>query len=139
MIKTIKVSELSSIIEIEKNSFNDYWSIESYETLLKDYDYKIFIYEEDKRIKAFAIFLDMVDVYELIKIAVDASYRKQGIAYSFLTEIQNSLEKNIFLEVRENNLAAINLYEKSGYKRINIRKNYYRDTGENAIIMSYEK
>lgn len=139
MIKIINISQLDSIIEIEKNSFNDYWSLESYETLLKDYEYKIFIYEEDETIKAFAIFLDMVDVYELIKIAVDIKYRKNGIAYSFLTEIHSLLDKHIFLEVRESNLAAINLYEKSGYKKISLRKNYYRDNGENAIIMSYEK
>jgi len=56
-----------------------------------------------------------------------------------LSDSLNLLDKTVFLEVRENNFSAISLYKKIGFKEINIRKNYYKDTGENALIMSYEK
>ena len=43
----------------------------------------------------------------------------------------------IFLEVRENNITAIEFYKKNGFKEAGKRKNYYRDTGEAAIIMVF--
>ena len=45
--------------------------------------------------------------------------------------------KTLFLEVRESNYPAINLYEKSGFKEVSRRKNYYKD-GETAIVMKKE-
>jgi len=139
MIEKIGSNDLGKIIEIEKEAFNDYWEISVYEKLFVDYEYKAFIYREDEKVVAYAIFLDMVDVYELIKIAVKKEHRNQGIGYKFLSDSLNLLDKTVFLEVRENNFSAISLYKKIGFKEINIRKNYYKDTGENALIMSYEK
>ena len=139
MIKRIFTNDLEKIMDIEKEAFKDFWEITAYEKLFEDYKYEAFIYTEGDNVIAYAIFLDMVDVYELIKIAVKKEFRGKKLGYKFLSEIVTLLSKSIFLEVRENNLSGINLYKKIGFKTINIRKNYYRDTGENALIMSYEK
>jgi len=139
MIEKIDSNNLEKIMEIEKEAFSDFWEMSAYEKLFVDYEYEAYIYTMNEKTVAYAIFLDMVDVYELIKIAVKKEYRNQKIGYNFLSEAVNSLEKTVFLEVRENNFSAINLYKKIGFKEINIRKNYYKDTGENALIMSYEK
>lgn len=139
MIFEIKNNEIEKIIEIEKTSFSNPWDINVYEKLLKDYETKVFILSFEKKIVAYAVFLDMVDVYELVKIAVKKEFRNRNIGSDFLLDITKRLKKNIFLEVRESNLQAIALYKKTGFNTINIRKNYYKDTGENAIIMSYNK
>jgi ribosomal-protein-alanine N-acetyltransferase len=135
----IKANEIEKIIEIEKNSFSNPWDINSYEKLLKDYESKIFVYLYENEIMAYAVFLDMVDVYELVKIAVKKEFRSKSIGSKFLEETIKELDKGIFLEVREKNEHAIALYKKVGFCIVNVRKNYYKDTGENAIIMSYDK
>ena len=139
MIEKIDSNNLEKIIDIEKEAFSDFWEISAYKKLFDDYEYEAFIYKTNEITVAYAIFLDMVDVYELIKIAVKKEYRNHGIGYKLLSDSLDLLDKTVFLEVRENNFSAISLYKKIGFKEINIRKNYYKDTGENALIMSYEK
>lgn len=135
----IKASEIGKIIEIEKTSFSNPWDIAAYEKLLKDYESKIFAYFCEEKIVAYAVFLDMVDVYELVKIAVKEEFRNKKIGSKILKDSIQVLDKSTFLEVREKNEYAIALYKKIGFCIVNVRKNYYKDTGENAIVMSYEK
>lgn len=75
--------------------------------------------------------------YELIKIAVIEKMRNKSIAKLALEEFINHHKTNIYLEVSKNNIYAIKLYESIGFKKINIRKNYYKDNSD-AIIMLYE-
>jgi len=135
----IKANEIEKFIEIEKTSFNNPWDIVAYEKLLKDYESRMFVYFHEDKIVAYAVFLDMVDVYELVKIAVKKEFRNKKIGSKLLEEVVSLLNKSIFLEVREKNENAISLYKKIGFSVVNVRKNYYKDTGENAIIMSYDK
>lgn len=78
---------------------------------------------------------------EIYRIAVRADKRKRGIGYRLLsymmkTERGQGLE-TVFLEVRESNLAARNLYSAFGFQEIGVRKNYYQSPTENAVIMLY--
>ena len=83
--------------------------------------------------------MDSFDVIELVRIGVLKEYRNKGIAYKIIEEAIRGISKNIILEVREKNEPAINLYKKIGFKEISKRKSYYKDTGEDAIIMLMEK
>lgn len=138
MILKIDLSQLDKIIDIEKESFNKPWTKSSYEELCNSYNSEIYVYKNENEIVAYAVILDMVDVYELVRIAVKKEYRGQKYGKTLLKEIINFKEKNIYLEVRENNQAAIKLYENTGFKIVNIRKKYYKDTGENALVMLYD-
>ena len=76
---------------------------------------------------------------EIYRVAVRADKRRRGIGYRLLdyaikSERGHGLE-SVFLEVRESNVAARNLYHSYGFKVLGERKNYYRDPTENAIIM----
>lgn len=139
MIKKISVNEINKFIDIEKESFNEFWTLETYENLCKNYETEIFICLIEEKCIAYAVFLDMVDVYELVKIAVKPEFRGQKYGKNILNNALEVLDKSIFLEVREKNEAAINLYSNIGFKLVNVRKNYYKDTGENALVMTYEK
>ena len=139
MIVKIEQDKINEIIEIEKEAFSEPWTQDTYRELDRNYNTHMYIYYEEKEVIAYAVFLDMVDVYELVKIAVKKEFRGKRYGAKFLTDIIDKFDKNIFLEVREKNISAIKLYESTGFKRVNIRKNYYRDTGKNAVIMIYER
>jgi len=139
MIIKIEQKKVHEIIEIEKDSFNDSWTLETYQNLYESYDTDIYAYYEDEIIIAYAVFLDMVDVYELVRIAVKKEFRAKKYGSNFLKNLINNFDKNVFLEVRENNVSAIKLYENTGFKIVNVRKKYYSDTGENALVMIYDR
>ena len=66
---------------------------------------------------------------------------KIGIQFSrnkIIYNLDKIKTKDIFLEVRESNKVAINFYKKNNFKEISIRKNYYSEPTENAIIMKLE-
>jgi ribosomal-protein-alanine N-acetyltransferase len=82
----------------------------------------------------------MVDEAHIVAIAVREAYRRRGIGELLLTEsIELALEQNqevVTLEVRRSNLAAQALYEKYRFLKVGVRKRYYSDNNEDAIIMS---
>lgn len=133
---------LKQIFELEKQIFLE--SFYSEESLIEMYNnpdiYKIYIYLEEKEVLAYLLVMDSIDCYEILKIAVDNNYRRMGYAKFLLEEIviKEKVKKDIFLEVRESNIAAINFYKKNRFNKISIRKNYYKNNNENAIIMKLE-
>jgi ribosomal-protein-alanine N-acetyltransferase len=74
--------------------------------------------------------IDIVDIF------VDEKFRRQGVASELLTELFDKYPDHvIFLEVRQSNIPAINLYRKFGFEQFNIRKNYYKNPTEDALAM----
>ena len=75
---------------------------------------------------------------EILNIAIDINFQRKGLGETLLKECFERLKshkvKNLFLEVRQSNHAAKNLYSKMGFKTIGIRKNYYSDN-EDASSM----
>ena len=75
---------------------------------------------------------------EILNIAIDINFQRKGLGEILLKEcferLKSQQAKNLFLEVRESNHAAKNLYSKMGFKTIGIRKNYYSDN-EDANMM----
>lgn len=75
---------------------------------------------------------------DIMRVAVLPEYRRQGIGRMLLEECFLSTKPDIvFLDVRENNMPAIRLYESLGFEKTGIRKNYYSNPTENAVIMTY--
>ena len=139
MVKLLSLDNISSILNVDKDSFSKEWKEEDYRKLNENYSLTIYIFEEGNNILGFAVFMDSFDVIELVRIGVLKEYRNKGIAYKIIEEAIREISKNIILEVSEKNEPAINLYTKIGFKEISKRKSYYKDTGEDAIIMLMEK
>ena len=80
----------------------------------------------------------LVDHIDISIVITSKKYINQGIASfmlnTLITDAKNQNLSNIFLEVRKSNLPAINLYEKFKFTQISIRKNYYADNKEDALI-----
>ena len=72
-------------------------------------------------------------------VAVDPAHRRKGLARllmeSFLDALPEDTEK-VFLEVRQGNLPAVSLYESFGFEAVGLRKNFYRDPAEHALVMA---
>lgn len=120
--------------------------IEQINNLLNEFDYNLLnnintneflkaIVYIDNKIKGVLVYDLIYDRIEIEYIIVDSNYRRQGIANNLLNYLieQNRNVKNITLEVKSSNIPAIKLYENSGFKKIAIRKKYYKD--EDGILM----
>jgi ribosomal-protein-alanine N-acetyltransferase len=73
---------------------------------------------------------------ELLNLAVDPAYRRSGIARRLLKELTSSHPGTLWLEVRESNTGARNLYKSLGFCEAGCRPGYYPDSGESAIVMN---
>ena len=139
MIKKLTINDvdyIEQIFNLEKNIFkNSAFSKESTENLVKADNSFIYAYLVDEKVCGYLMVLDSIDVYEILAIATIEEYRNKGIAQELLDKIKT---KDIFLEVRKSNEKAINFYKKNNFKEISIRKNYYSEPTENAIIMKLE-
>ncbi|OFO27276.1 ribosomal-protein-alanine N-acetyltransferase RimI [Fusobacterium sp. HMSC064B11] len=139
MIKKLTSNDIDyieQIFNLEKEIFkNSAFSIDYLKTLIKNDNSFIYIYLIDNQVCGYLMVLDSIDVYEILAIATVEEYRNKGIAQELLDKIKT---KDIFLEVRESNQVAINFYKKNKFKEISVRKNYYSEPNENAIIMKLE-
>jgi [ribosomal protein S18]-alanine N-acetyltransferase len=75
------------------------------------------------------------DEAEILNLAVDPASRRRGVAGALLAAIATEAKGDIFLEVSEKNLPAINLYDHHGWVRTGLRKNYYDQGSINAVVM----
>lgn len=77
------------------------------------------------------------DEWEILNLAVAPEFRGQGLAAALVQMQLNEQQGHCFLEVRESNDAARNLYKKLGFSEIGVRRNYYSDPPETAIVMGF--
>ena len=139
MIRKLAINDvdyIEQIFNLEKEIFkNSAFTKESTENLIKEDNSFIYTYLIDEKVCGYLMVLDSIDIYEILAIATIEEYRNKGVAQGLLDKIKT---KDIFLEVRESNQVAINFYKKNRFKEISVRKNYYSEPNENAIIMKLE-
>ena len=139
MIKKLTINDvdyIEQIFDLEKEIFvNSAFNKTYLETLTKSENSFIYVYLIEDKVCGYLMVLDSIDVYEILAIATIEEYRNKGFAQELLDKIKT---KDIFLEVRESNEKAINFYKKNDFKQISIRKGYYSDPTEDAIIMKME-
>ena len=131
-------SYVDAVHNLENEIFADPYSIA---TLTKDFSNPsgiCFCAVSDGEVCGYCICSSVLDEAELQRIAVSGKYRKQGIASKLIDYLLKiCASKNIeyiFLEVRESNSPARGLYEKYNFEMTGVRKAYYRDNGENAVL-----
>jgi ribosomal-protein-alanine N-acetyltransferase len=140
IIREMKESDLDRVLEIESKAFNPPWSREAFLLeLTKNLLAKYLVAEVDGVVVGFGGIWLIIDEGHITNIAVDEKYRQMGIGSKIMEGlIQLCNDRNIIamtLEVRKSNEAAKALYRKYGFKEYGIRKNYYQDNNEDAIIM----
>ncbi len=143
-IRRAVAADISSIAAAEEKIFSDPWNERSVSDMIcKDGGMCYCATDDDGRLLAYVIGMQITPEGEIYRIATLPEYRRRGIAYRLLdyavkTERGRGLE-NLFLEVREKNDAARNLYRAYGFREIGKRRGYYKDPPDDAIIMMYGK
>lgn len=116
----------------------DGWSVESFRSETEK-DNGIVLYIADSgKVAALLTGYSAVGEGDITSVAVAEDYRRLGLAQRLIAEFERRLPdstESIFLEVRETNAPAIALYEKCGFERLSIRKNFYSNPTENALVM----
>ena len=141
MLNIIPFAEehIDSICEIENESFGDPWSREFFVELLDNPLAVAYVAVDNAENAGFLIAYHIADEIQIMNIAVRKSKRGQKIAtklFDVIFDYANANKVSEFtLEVRLSNTGAIALYKKLGFEIDGIRKNYYRNPKEDALLM----
>ena len=122
------------------------WTAGDYERLLDDPGGKIIVADlatmDPPKLLGFAAFHRIIDEVELRNMAVDPNHREQGIGRALLEAARERMlaagAKRVFLEVRVSNKPAQALYYSLGFAIHSLRKDYYRDPAEDALVLALE-
>ena len=140
IIREMKIEDLDHIMEIESLSFTIPWSKESFIHELNNNSVaKYYVAVIENFVAGYAGLWKIMDEGHITNIAVHPEYRNKRIGESLIKRIFKVCDSvninKLTLEVRESNSAALKLYEKMGFQAEGIRKAYYHDNKEDAIIM----
>lgn len=116
----------------------DGWSAESFESEVKKNNGIVLCFLDNTHVIALLSGYFAEGEGDITSVAVDENFRRKGLAQRLIAEFENLLPdntENIFLEVRESNAPAIKLYEKCGFEKLSVRKNFYINPRENAVVM----
>lgn len=134
-------SHANGVYELSKECFAIPWTLESINNELNNPLAKYVIAQDlsTGEVVGFVGVWIIAGEGDITNIAVSSKYRKLGIASNLLIKLFDVCKtfncEDITLEVRASNIPAQNLYKKFNFKEEGIRKGYYSDNGENAIIM----
>ena len=140
-IREMHTSDLPEVLEIECICFTTPWDIRSFEYELGYKDTILKVAVLNNQIIGYVCVRTILDITHILNLVVLPDFRRKGIGSMLLRDALNELKRLkpdinlITLEVRESNTAAIELYEKFGFKVMGKRISYYDKPHENAIIM----
>jgi ribosomal-protein-alanine N-acetyltransferase len=138
-IRTLEVSDLSEIEAIEKRAYPTPWSRSMFASELAKPTSICLGAFEGADLLGYVINSRYVDAWHVMNVAVDPDRRRRGVATSLLERLfeltHDDERRGYTLEVRISNEDAIRLYEKLGFEPRGIRRGYYTDNKEDALIM----
>ncbi len=143
-VRAMESADIPRVFEIDKTSAVLYWPERSYHfEVEKNESSRPFVaVDEDNRILGFIVFWLIIDEAHLANFAVDAEVRCRGIGRMLLEHglkvCYDGGARVSFLEVRAGNAPAIHLYEQAGYHTAGVRKQYYQDNKEDALLMNLD-
>src|SRR6185295_771228 len=134
--------DLEQVVEIEKASMPSPWSKELFEEELRREAAHYFVVEEGGQVAGYMGYWEAPQEAHIINLAVAPRFRKRGFGRQMVEACLNYAQKRgaglATLEVRESNEEARKLYEKCGFLFVAIRKKYYSDNQEDAVVMIKE-
>jgi ribosomal-protein-alanine N-acetyltransferase len=136
-------ADLDRVTEIERATFPDPWSRRSFaETIEREQVRSLAIDDAEGRLVGYAMSVCAGDEGEILNIAVDERARGHGAGRALLDDLIEDLRRNgvrqVFLEVRRSNDAAIGLYRGAGFRPLGVRPGYYGRPREDALTMVLE-
>lgn len=140
-VREMTWDDLEQVVEIENENFSVPWTETGFFTYLMRSDALFLVAEkeEEEQVAGYIGIIMAADEGDITNVSVKKELQSQGIGTMLIQELASRTKEmgveKIFLEVRESNTVALALYEKQGFERMGVRKNYYTDPVEDAITM----
>jgi [ribosomal protein S18]-alanine N-acetyltransferase len=141
-IRRLAYSDLPQVIAIERRSFPTPWSLAMFVLELSKPSGVCLAAVTgavgEKRLVGYVVCSRYESVWHVMSVAVAPEYRRRGVAAALLGELYLRVgdpDARFTLEVRRSNTAAIRLYERDGFRAAGLRRRYYQDNGEDALVM----
>ncbi len=139
MIYTIAQKEnIADIAAIEAACFSSPWNSLTLEAELENECSHIFTAVDGGKAVGYVLLYIVAGEADIVRVAVLPEYRRRGVARELLTRAFEKIDGAVFLDVRESNTPAIELYKSLGFEDTGVRKNYYSNPTENAVLMKRE-
>ena len=140
-IMLLSREHIGDVARLEQECFVEPWSEKSLEMLLADSGFGI-VALIDGKVVGYGGVMIALDEGQITDVAVSGEYRRRGIGMEIVKAmISESASRGIavlYLEVRESNRAARELYLACGFEECGMRKNFYRRPTEAAVLMNYK-
>ncbi len=131
--------DMDAVLQIDRKCSPTPWLVSAFYVELSHRVATYFVARSGGEIVGYGGMQTIMDAVHLTTLAVDPAYRRRGIGERLLMALwEEGIHRRatqVILEVRESNRAAQSLYKKYGFIAVAIRKGYYTDTGENAVVM----
>ena len=135
-------ADIESVIAIERASFQFPWSTRFFLDELQVDCARSILAEIESRIVGYVLFWFLPEDVDIHNIAVHPDFRRQGIGRLLLDQVIAAARRQkrlrVTLDVRFSNTPAQNLYRSFGFVTRGLRKGYYSDNGEDALVMALE-
>lgn len=140
LVRKLTSRDLDKLMIIEKESFSLPWSRESYEAELHNHFASYLVCDWEGEIAAYAGIWTVFGEAHITNVAVGKRYRQRGMGRTLMQELEKvalaKKTRRILLEVRPSNQAALAMYHGLGYVQTSVRKEYYADNQEDALVMT---
>ncbi len=140
LIRKMTEQDLDELMIIERDSFSLPWSRQAYESELQNQYANYLVCDWQGEIAAYVGMWTVFEDAHITNVAVARRFRRMGMGRILMLEEEKlALAKQasrILLEVRPSNIAALTMYDELGYLPTSMRKQYYSDNQEDAIIMT---
>ena len=138
----MRPEDLDNLLEIERVSFPSPWTKTMFLGELANPRTLLRVVKTGDRIVGYLALVVVLDEVHLTSIAIHPDFRRKGIGKTLLAKtLEQAFRqggRHLFLEVRESNSSALSFYRNLGLMPAGIRRKYYQDTGENALLLHGE-
>jgi [ribosomal protein S18]-alanine N-acetyltransferase len=137
-IRRLAYPDLPQVIAIERRAFPTPWSLAMFVLELSKSTGVCLAAVSGGRLVGYLICSRYETVWHIMNVAVDPAHRREGVASALIGELYGRVDDasaRYTLEVRRSNHGAIRLYEREGFRAAGLRRRYYQDNGEDALVM----
>ena len=138
-IRPTTLADLPALVAVEQACFSDPWSARSLQQAIQSETSRSFVAENAGGVVGYVLARISGPEGEILDLAVVPSVRRRGVGRSLLNVAKDALHGagvvEVYLEVRESNQAAIALYQAEGYRPTGMRRHYYRNPLEDALVL----
>lgn len=144
IIRKMELEDLEQVVAIDEASFSMPWPLRSFHFEVSGNPAsRSWVAEMDGQVVGMLVAWMIVDEIHIATVATHNDFRRQGIGEKLLLHTLKSAKEEgavtSFLEVRESNVFARGMYNKFGFVEVGRRRHYYKDNGEDAILMSLDR